>query len=82
MFRNTHFTGEETNGGTGMKKKKIFGLGGAVILLVSTSIYAAPVLADQVEKQISAWFNTVTIKVNGKIVQADNLIYEGTTYVP
>jgi hypothetical protein len=76
------FAGEETNGGTEMKKKKILGLGGAVILLVATSIYAAPVLADQAEKQISAWFNTVTIRVNGKIIQADNMIYEGTTYVP
>jgi hypothetical protein len=73
---------KKQNGGTEMKKKKILGLGGAVTLLFTTSIYAAPVLADQAEKQITAWFNTVTIKVNGKIVEADNMIYEGTTYVP
>jgi hypothetical protein len=46
-------------------------------------LYVAPVTwAKSAEQQIVAWFNTITIKVNGNQVEADNFIYEGTTYVP
>lgn len=62
--------------------KRYIGIGGMAVL-VATGIYVpSTVVADQAEKQISAWFNSITIKVNGEQVAAENFIYEGTTYVP
>lgn len=33
-------------------------------------------------QNISVMFNSIKIKVNGSTVQADNILYNGTTYLP
>lgn len=65
-----------------MKKLKLLGVGVTVLFVVLCVFITPNVFADNVEKQITAWFNSIAIKVNGKQVQSDNFIYEGTTYVP
>ncbi len=45
-------------------------------LLMSTSLGAA------VTKTIEVAYNSVNLTVNGKKVESDNILYEGTTYVP
>lgn len=63
--------------------KKILGFVGVALIIAVSIISVAPTaFADNAEKQITAWFNSVSVKVNGVQVQADNLIYDGTTYVP
>ena len=47
------------------------------VLLFSSVAYGASTL-----KSISVSPNVATLKVDGKIVNADNFIYNGTTYVP
>ncbi|HHV46092.1 MAG TPA: copper amine oxidase N-terminal domain-containing protein [Tissierellia bacterium] len=62
-----------------MKKQlKGFILGVIVtVILMSTVTYS-----ESVKKTIEVVFNSVNITVNGKKVEADNTLYNGTTYVP
>ena len=39
-------------------------------------------LGDTVKKTIEVMYNSINIIVNGKKVDADNILYNGTTYVP
>ncbi|HAN10098.1 MAG TPA: hypothetical protein DCP90_05715 [Clostridiales bacterium] len=50
----------------------------AVVLTVCTGV----VFAGGLSKNIEVIFNGVNISVNGVKVQADNILYNGTTYVP
>lgn len=61
-----------------MKKQfKGFILGVIVATLLMSTAFGA-----SVTKSIEVMLNSVNLKVNGKDVQADNILYEGTTYVP
>lgn len=64
-----------------MFKEKIKGfIAGTVITAI---LMASPFsMAQSIKKNIEAVFNSVNLKVNGKTVQADNILYDGTTYVP
>lgn len=48
-----------------------------IAALLTTTIYGA-----QITKKIEVIFNSINIMVNGEKVKADNLVHEGTTYVP
>ncbi|WP_432406230.1 peptidylprolyl isomerase [Wukongibacter sp. M2B1] len=57
-------------------KKIIVGL--VILLLISTgTAFTAPI-----SQQIEVLFNSINIEVNGSKVEADNILYDGTTYVP
>lgn len=49
----------------------------AIAMLLTTTLYGA-----QITKKIEVVFNSINIKVNGEKVEADNIVHEGTTYVP
>ncbi|WP_026477968.1 stalk domain-containing protein [Alkaliphilus transvaalensis] len=52
-------------------------------VLITLIIMANPLaLAQGFNQTISVLFNSLTIKVNGSTVNADNILYNGTTYVP
>jgi ribosomal protein S19 len=61
-----------------MKKtiKLIICIAVITILLIST------VFAAEAKKTIEVLMNTVNLTVNGKEVNADTIVYNGTTYVP
>ena len=48
-----------------------------IATLLTTTVYGA-----QITKKIEVAFNSINIEVNGKEVKADNIVHEGTTYVP
>lgn len=54
----------------------IFGVVTAIFLI------GTPVFADDLVKTIQVKFNEITLEVNGDKVDADNILYNGTTYVP
>ncbi|WP_432662189.1 peptidylprolyl isomerase [Wukongibacter baidiensis] len=57
-------------------KKIIVGL--VILLLISTgTAFTAPI-----SQQIEVLFNSINIEVNGSQVEADNILHNGTTYVP
>ena len=58
--------------------KKYFIIGAVIIVILFTSV----AMAASLERTIEVVFNSVNLKVNGKIVEADNILYNGTTYVP
>ncbi len=53
----------------------------AGVLLTSTIVVCVPVFAGSVVKSIKVAVNSITVKVNGEKVKADNFVYEGRTYV-
>ncbi len=56
---------------------------GVVIgIIIITFLFSSPALADSVTKKIDVLINNITLMVNGKKVEADNILYNGTTYVP
>lgn len=57
-------------------------LKGLVIGTVITVLLMSTVLGDSITKTIEVIFNSVNLTVNGQKVQADNILYKGTTYVP
>jgi len=59
-----------------MKRKFIIGL--IVILLLMSSI----AFAQGFKEKIEVMFNAINLQVNGIPVNADNILYNGTTYVP
>lgn len=50
-------------------------------LLVSTLLMNTAI-EETVKKSIEVVYNSVNLTVNGKKVNADNILYKGTTYVP
>jgi len=52
-------------------------LGMLIMLLITGTVFAVPVT-----KTIEVVFNKVNLTVNGQKVTADNILYNGTTYVP
>ncbi len=57
--------------------KRILIFGVIAALLLSTAAFAGGY-----RKKIEVMFNSVNIKVNGNPVKANNIVYNGTTYVP
>ncbi|MDR7871339.1 MAG: stalk domain-containing protein [Tissierellaceae bacterium] len=61
-------------------KKYLKGLiTGVVITLILTGTFG---YASQMKQTIEVLFNSVNLEVNGKTVNGDNILYNGTTYVP
>ena len=50
---------------------------------VTASVFmGTTIFADSATKMIEVMFNSINVKVNGKVVEAENILYEGRTYVP
>lgn len=62
--------------------KKISRILSVFVLVVSLFLLSSFVLGDSVEESISVLFNSINITVNGETIESDNILYEGTTYVP
>ena len=60
------------------KYRKVF----IISLIIALFLTTSPALAASVKKSIDVIFNNINITVNGEVVEADNILYEGTTYVP
>lgn len=61
------------------KQMKPFILGFlAAVILMSTTI----IFADDITQMIEVTFNTIHLKVDGKDVEAENILYNDKTYVP
>lgn len=58
------------------------GLKGFIVGVIVTMMLTGVAYAGGITKTIKAVFNSVNIAVNGQKVTADNILYEGTTYVP
>lgn len=54
----------------------------AGVLFTSTLMFGFTSFADSITKSIEVTFNSVNLKVNGKAVAVDNILYNGTTYAP
>ena len=61
-----------------MKKLKSYIAG----LLTGALLISLPAFADNVKEMVEVYFNTVTVTVDGQKVEADNILYNGRTYVP
>lgn len=61
-----------------MKKE----LKGFVIGLIIATLLMGTVFAGSVKQTIEVVLNSVNLTVNGKKIEADNILYNGTTYVP
>lgn len=57
-------------------------LRGLILGLVIAIMFMSTALGAQVKKTIEVVYNSVNITVNGNKVDTDNILYEGTTYVP
>lgn len=53
-----------------------------VVGLLIGAILTSTGLGESVKKTIEVTYNSLNIVVNNKIVNADNILYNGTTYVP
>lgn len=60
-------------------KKIIRGISIGIIIAV---MLTSTVLGAQVKKTIDVIYNSVNLTVNGSKVNADNILYEGITYIP
>lgn len=69
-------------GGKVMKEKTKITLKGFVLGIVVTTMLMSTAVGAQVRKTIDVIYNSVNVTVNGEKVDADNLLYKGTTYVP
>lgn len=58
------------------------GFTGFIVGVLVTTMLTGVAYAGGVTKTIKAVFNSVNIAVNGQKVSADNILYNGTTYVP
>lgn len=61
-----------------MKKLKSYIAG----IVTGALLFTVPVIADSVKELVEVYFNTITVTVDGVKVEADNILYEGRTYVP
>lgn len=61
-------------------KKEINGF--IIGFIITAFLFGSPVLADNIIKTIQVKFNAINLEINGKKVDADNILYNGTTYVP
>lgn len=50
--------------------------------LIISIMFISTVVGAQVKKNIEVVYNSVNITVNGNKITADNILYNGTTYVP
>ncbi|HHY13724.1 MAG TPA: copper amine oxidase N-terminal domain-containing protein [Thermoanaerobacterales bacterium] len=57
-------------------------LKGFVLGVIITTLLMSTAFGAQVKKTIDVIYNSVNLTVNGKKVEADNILYDGTTYVP
>ncbi len=57
--------------------KKILGL-----TVIIATLSSATIFASGIQETINVVKNSITIKVEGELVTADNILYDGTTYVP
>ena len=55
---------------------------GFIIGVILATLLMSTAFGETVTKAIEVVYNSVNITVNGKKVEADNILYEGTTYVP
>lgn len=62
--------------------KKVSRMLSVFVLVVSLFLLSSFVLGDSVEESITVLFNSINITVNGESVESNNILYEGTTYVP
>ncbi len=51
-------------------------------LLVGALLISLPVFAEQIYEQITVVRNSIVVNIDGIKLNADNFVYEGTTYVP
>ena len=56
--------------------------GFAVGVIVTVMLLSTVAYSEGVRQTIEVLFNSVNLEVNGKKVEADNILYKGTTYVP
>ncbi len=61
-----------------MKKVLKYFVVGVIIL----TLFMGTAIGDTITKTIEVVYNTVNITVNGTKINADNILYNGTTYVP
>lgn len=50
--------------------------------ILSVIFIGTPVLATGAYENIQVKFNAINVEVNGELVYADNILYNGTTYIP
>lgn len=62
-----------------MRKNRIFILG-FIAGIVMTMV--VPAMADSIRQTIEVTLNSVNLQVNGQKIDVDNILYNGTTYVP
>lgn len=55
---------------------------GFILGVIFTTLLMNTVFGVQVKKTIEVIYNSVNLTVNGTKINADNILYEGTTYVP
>ena len=51
-------------------------------VIITMMILGSVVFSESITQTIEVIFNSVNLEVNGKKVEADNILYNGTTYVP
>lgn len=51
-------------------------------IIIITMLLTTTVFGAQITKKIEVVFNAISLEVNGEKIKADNILYEGTTYVP
>lgn len=70
------------NGGINLNKEKFKGILIGVVVMSLLFFGANSTMAQSITKSITVAFNKMNIVVNGTKVNADNILYNGTTYVP
>lgn len=55
---------------------------GFIMGVVIATLLMSTVLGASAKETIEVVFNSINLSVNGKKVEADNILYKGTTYVP